>query len=78
MVQGPLDEFCEGQGSVGRNLQAGVMSLPLPSQAPLPKPLWRPGATADIRRVSAMHEARISDVYENYTFKLPVKQLLIV
>lgn len=54
------------------------MSLPLPSQAPLPKPLRRPGATADIRRVSAMHEARISDVYENYTFKFPVKQLLIV
>lgn len=54
------------------------MSLPLPSQPPLPKPLRRPGATADIRRVSAMHEAQISDVYENYTFKFPVKQLLIV
>lgn len=46
-------------------------SLPLPRQAPLPKPSGTQGATADIRRVSATHEAGISDVCKNYTFKFP-------
>lgn len=46
--------------------QAGVTSLPLPCQAPLPTPLQHPWATADIRRPPAMHKELISDVCENY------------
>ena len=45
---------------------------------PCPARLLCPRATADIRRVSAILEAWISDVCENYTFKFPIKQLLIV